>query len=83
MKWPYPSTDSAVLRCRMMDFGSGTAPRPFVTIQVNGRIYGVNGVAIGRMRMPDTKEIMARGEYGEVVLGATHDLIQRAIRSCR
>lgn len=47
------------------------------------RLYGVNGVAIGRMRMPDTKEIMARGEYGEVVLGATHDLIQRAIRSCR
>lgn len=83
VKWPYPSTASAVLRCRMMDFGLGTAPRPFVTIQVNGRTYGVNGVAIGRMKMPDSKEIMARGEYGEVVLGATHDLIQRAIRSCR
>jgi hypothetical protein len=83
VKWPYPSTDSAVLRCRMMDFGLGTTPRPFVTIQANGRIYGVNGVAIGKMKMPDSKEIMARGEYGEVVLGATHDLIQRAIRSCR
>lgn len=83
VKWPYPSTDSVVLRCRMMDLGLGTAPRPFVTIQANGRIYGVNGVAIGKMKMPDSKGIMARGEYGEVVLGATRDLIQRAIRSCR
>jgi len=82
-EWPYPTTDVGILRCKILDFGFGTSSRPFITIEINSFVYGVNGVAIGKMGMPNSEQLMVRGEYGEYVIGAISDIIQRAIGGCR
>lgn len=80
--WPYAASDEAFLRCIMIDFGANTSPRPVVTVEVNGVLYGVNGVAKGRLGLRDGRELLARGEYGEPVYKASHGFIERAISNC-
>lgn len=80
--WPYAESDEAFLRCIMVEFGANTNPRPVVTVEVNGKIYGVNGVAKGRLGLRDGRELLARGEYDEPVYKASHAFIERAISNC-
>lgn len=80
--WPYAASDEAFLRCIMVDFGANTNPRPIVTVEVNGELYGVNGVAKGRLGLRDGRELLARGEFNEPVYKASHGFIDRAISNC-
>lgn len=81
-QWPFPSHEQAILRCKMLNFGAGTTSRPFVTMELGGKIYGLNGVALGKMKTPRPDHLFARDQFGGPELGATGEMINRAVATC-
>jgi hypothetical protein len=79
--WPYPDADAAWLRCIKVDFGTGTAPRPVVTVEVGLTVYGVNDIAKG-LGLPDEWQLLERGEFNEPLYKASSQFIERALKNC-
>jgi hypothetical protein len=79
--WPFPDYSEGTLRCgRRTAFG---ATRPVVTVEFAGRVYGLNGAAIGWGGYADGRALMARHpEWGTYQLGATSMMIADAMARC-
>lgn len=87
--WPFPPFDKATLSCKNTLVGSGSVSvsRPLATIELGGKIYGLNGAALGVGGYPDPKEFTPRDPYTTAYAGktaaVTAELLSMALNLCK
>lgn len=87
--WPFPPFDKAILSCKNTLVGSGSVSisRPFAMIELGGKVYGLNGAALGVGGYPDPKEFTPRDPYTTAYAGktaaVTAELLDMALNLCK
>lgn len=80
-KWPFPAYRAGIVRCEFRTVSHIT--RPLVTIEFEGRVFGLNGAAKGWGGYSDSRMLMARHpELGTYELGASDRMIADALAKC-
>lgn len=79
--WPFPASIFGVLRCEQMTRNDVT--RSLVTVQLEHRVYGLNGAAFGWGGYKDARTQMVKHpEWGTFELGASDRMISEALANC-
>lgn len=80
--WPFPGYGQGTLRCERRTVSGVT--RSLVTVELGGKVYGLNGAAIGWGGYDDSRRLMAKHpEWGTYEVGASDTMIADALAGCR
>ncbi len=80
-EWPFPNYSGGTLRCERKTVSGVT--RSLITIELGGRVYGLNGAATGWGGYDDSRRLMAKHpEWGTYELGASDTMITDALSRC-
>jgi hypothetical protein len=79
--WPFPGYSQGMLRCERKTVSGVT--RSLVTVELGGKVYGLNGAATGWGGYDDSRYLMAKHpEWGTYELGASDTMIADALVKC-
>lgn len=88
-RWPFPDASSAVLKCYIHDHGPNAGNlrlRPIATVAVNGRTYGLNGAATGKLGFTDARAVLDRdnisGGFDLEGLSGLSEMLEKALTLC-
>jgi hypothetical protein len=80
-QWPFPAFSTAILRCT--NFQKNGYTRPVITVELGGKVFGLNGAAQSFAGYPDAKTQMARDpRWGSYMLGATYEFLATGLEEC-